>query len=273
MSALWKSWAAALIAAFPFAQAVLGQEEDAERLVADAQAQFENGKRMAEKDPDGSRKVFRAAGEGFALAAQLAGDRGAAHYNAGNAFTFSGDIGEAIFHYRMAQTYHPFDPNIAHNLNNARGLTLDSVAEEPTRSLVDLGARGVRFVRAKWRAALFVLGYAALFGLLIAAFAWGRSALRRKAAWACGIVVVVAGASLLVEWWVCQGGREGVVVAEEVVARTGDGRVYPTAFSNPLHAGVEFRLRERRGDWVRAMLWNGEEGWIPVSGVRIIGAK
>ncbi len=53
-----------------------------------------------------------------------------------------------------------------------------------------------------------------------------------------------------------------MVIASEVVARQGDGLNYPASFEEPLHAGTEFRLLEKRPGWFYIQLADESEAWI-----------
>jgi hypothetical protein len=55
----------------------------------------------------------------------------------------------------------------------------------------------------------------------------------------------------------------GVITADAVEARQGDGPNYPPSFKDPLHAGTEFELRERRPGWFHIELSDGTDTWIP----------
>ena len=54
----------------------------------------------------------------------------------------------------------------------------------------------------------------------------------------------------------------GVIVAEEVVVRKGNGESYTPQLPQPLHAGTEFIVLEERGSWLAIQLDNGISGWI-----------
>ena len=56
---------------------------------------------------------------------------------------------------------------------------------------------------------------------------------------------------------------DAVILAREVIARKGDAPIYTPAFSAPLHAGAEVTILERRRDWLRVRVEDGNEGWIP----------
>ncbi len=55
----------------------------------------------------------------------------------------------------------------------------------------------------------------------------------------------------------------GVIVAESVVVRQGDGANYLPSFKEPLHAGTEFELIEQRVGWMEIQLSDGSQGWAP----------
>ena len=56
--------------------------------------------------------------------------------------------------------------------------------------------------------------------------------------------------------------QAGVIVAEEVVVRKGNGESYTPQLPQPLHAGTEFVVLEARGSWLAIQLDNGTNGWI-----------
>ena len=64
--------------------------------------------------------------------------------------------------------------------------------------------------------------------------------------------------------------RDGVILAEEVVARKGDGTAYQSSFVDPLHAGTEFRLLEARAGWYRIRLSDGRTAWIPAGSAELV---
>jgi hypothetical protein len=61
-----------------------------------------------------------------------------------------------------------------------------------------------------------------------------------------------------------------VVVQGEVVARKGDSDAYEPSFREPLHAGTEFALLERRQDWHHVQLADGRRCWIPSASAELV---
>jgi hypothetical protein len=62
----------------------------------------------------------------------------------------------------------------------------------------------------------------------------------------------------------------GVIISPQVTAYQGDGPNYPASFKEPLHAGTEFVLIERRPGWLHICLANGSDGWVPQSDAELI---
>lgn len=57
--------------------------------------------------------------------------------------------------------------------------------------------------------------------------------------------------------------RCGIILADSVEARQGDGPGYSLSFKGALHAGTEFDLLEQRPGWWHVCLANGTDAWIP----------
>jgi hypothetical protein len=62
----------------------------------------------------------------------------------------------------------------------------------------------------------------------------------------------------------------GVVIAQESVARKGDGETYQPSFSESLHAGTEFTVLEDRGEWLHASLPDERTCWLPRRDVALV---
>ena len=62
----------------------------------------------------------------------------------------------------------------------------------------------------------------------------------------------------------------GVITDRDVLARQGDGQNYPPSFKDPLHAGTEFDVLERRPGWLHIRLSDNNDGWIPDNTAELI---
>ena len=193
------------------------------------------------------------------------------YYNTGNAWYMAGDLGRAILYYRRAERYLPADPDVRENLQAARSQRIDSIPEKgPPPVLARL--LGWHFHTAtRTRGWVFAILWIACWG---AWFAWksrGSANARRL------FVVTALPAALLLGSLAADAvaqlrDRPGVIVAEEVVARKGDGAMYHPAFLAPLHAGTEFQLLEQRDGWWKIRLPDGQTCWIPARSARLVRA-
>jgi tetratricopeptide (TPR) repeat protein len=190
-------------------------------------------------------------------------------YNLGNAYFRGDDIGRAILNYRRAQQYIPGDSNLAENLEYARRSRADAFEEQQATRVL----RTLLF----WHYDLSPGLRSMLFAVFSGVF-WIAAGVRLfRKSWAPRWLLLTAAipgtlllASLLVESSAQAGDTPGVVIAEEVVARKGDGQSYEPSFEEPLHAGAEFTLVESRGDWSRIELPDGRQCWVPASATEVV---
>ncbi|MBI5368836.1 MAG: tetratricopeptide repeat protein [Planctomycetes bacterium] len=194
---------------------------------------------------------------------------GAVLYNQGNAYMRAGRRGLAIAAYRRALRYRPRDPYLDANLRAALG---GGAGGSGPAGIADAAARRplVEYVLfwQRWLSEPEKFSLAALAGALalalglVALFAANGVPWRRAAAGfllATLLVAVSAALDLYRYRWI----RHGVVTAQEVLARKGNGASYEPAFNQALPEGTEFVMGEQRGDWVLVRLAGDLEGWIP----------
>jgi tetratricopeptide (TPR) repeat protein len=200
------------------------------------------------------------------------GHNGKLFYNIGNTYYRLGDTGRAILFYRRAQLLIPADPNLKHNLRYVRSLRVDLI---PSRQ--DSPVFRTLFI---WHYSFPPLLKASLF---IAAF-WGtciltahvlllpnlRKRWKRIFLAVLGGIALMMSVSLVADEIRLRTLRDGVIIAEEVVARKGDGIAYQRSFVDPLHHGTEFKLLEERAGWYYIELSDGRTGWIPASAAEMV---
>jgi hypothetical protein len=221
-------------------------------------------------DPEEAQELYRRALHRYEFAV-YEGDvaNGELFYNIANAYYRLDRLGEAMLYYRRADLLRPGDPNIEHNLSQIRSERQD-VLPPPHSSGV---ARSFLF----WHVSLSSQQKAiALTIALSAGFVTAGLYVLRRERWRI-VTAIVAGAvgllflgSIGVDALGLRGRDEGVITESEVTARKGDGTAYEPAFVDPLHAGAEFTLIERRGSWLRVRLTDGQTAWVPREDVTMI---
>jgi len=247
-------------------------ENEMHVLTGQAGKLFNKANGLVQSDPDQAKQLYRQ----VVLRYQKIIEEGGVanehlYYNIANAYLLMGDVGRAILNYRRAERFGSDNPELMGNLGFARSKRIDQVPVKTQKRVLqtlffwhyDFAAR-TRFILAGvfW-AVMCVAGSCRL---------WLRVA-RRFLSWLI-IVGLVGTACLSVSVWLdvqhSRNNTEGVIVAKKVVARQGDGLNYPGSFREPLHSGTEFGLSEKRGDWLKIELSNGDQAWIPANSAEII---
>jgi hypothetical protein len=184
------------------------------------------------------------------------GPSGTVFYNQGNSWMQAGQPGRAVAAYRQAQRYSPRIPFLDANVTTALG-----DAQAARRPILDtilfwqnwLSYAETFYLAAAAAGALFVLGVVMLFTS-------GRWI--RLASWVGAMLLVVFAFSAGYNWFRFDATQHGVVIQPQTIARKGNAASYEPAFNKPLREATEFRLVERRGDWLLVRLPDGNEGWI-----------
>jgi tetratricopeptide (TPR) repeat protein len=274
---LWLAAAAVGAQSAPLAQqpvqpAVSGAQ-DSEHLVAlvqQAQAFFSQA--ANNEQPEEARALYQRALDRFLAVLEEGGVRnGRLLYNIGNTYFLLGDLGQAMLYLRRSELLDPTDRNLQHNLEFVRSQRTDRL---PPNQL-SAAARTVLFWHYLLPLPLKLYLFAAAFAAacLLGAGILLRGPGRRRSLWlpaAAGGVALLLLGSLVADEARRQSLRDGVILAQEVVARKGDGTAYQSSFVDPLHAGTEFRLLEVRSGWYRILLSDGRTAWIPADSAQLV---
>ena len=184
-------------------------------------------------------------------------------YNLGNAYLLKGDIGRAILNYRNAQVLDESDADIRKNLAFARSRRLDEIEVTTEKKVFEKLFFWHYDFSIKSRFIVACVGFAVVC-LTLTIRMW-RPAVPGMVA-VC-IVATIATVCLAVSVGIDRHVRIndhcGVILADSVEARQGDGPGYPLSFKGPLHAGTEFDLLQQRPGWWHVRLANGTDAWIP----------
>jgi tetratricopeptide (TPR) repeat protein len=185
------------------------------------------------------------------------------YYNLANAYVLSNNIGKAILNYRRAQLLDSSNPDIYKNLNFARNKRTDNIPVSSQKKILERLFFWHYDFSARTR---FIIG-----GICFAVFCIWLTLKLWIVRWPATKVVCTISALLAVcmissvtaEYYTAKRNLSGVIIAQSVIARQGDGNNYPQSFNEPLHAGVEFDVLERRSSWLHIQLANGHDAWIP----------
>ncbi|UCE46299.1 MAG: tetratricopeptide repeat protein [Phycisphaerales bacterium] len=191
-------------------------------------------------------------------------------YNLGNAYFLKEDIGKAILNYRRAERLSGSDADIQKNLDFARSRRIDKITPKTQERVLETLFFWHYDFSLRTKFTLACLFFAAAC-ICVTVMIWlGRTPLPMFIAVISAVLMLCFAASVAVESWLTAETVCGVITAQDVVGRQGDGQSYPESFKDPLHAGTEFDLLEHRPGWFHIELSDGSDSWIPDNSAELI---
>ena len=198
---------------------------------------------------------------------QVGVQNGKVYYNIGNTYFRLNDLGRAIVNYRRALQFIPNDENLHQNLAYAKSQQPDNIEEKQAEQIKKTVLFWHYDLPVQVRLVGFVVMNLLFWGMLTVQLFWAR--ILKWPIVSCLVIGLMLGTSLLYEK-TFGGQLSGVLVSREVIAKKGDGQSYGPSFQAPLHAGLEFKLIENRGDWLHIELPDGRRCWVPSTSIEMI---
>ncbi len=260
---------AMMVAASSSAEARLTDQELSTHL-SHAEQLFRRAMELDRTDPDAAKAYYQEAILHYEAIAKSGGVRnGKLYYDVGNAYFRLGDTGRAILNYKRAELFMRNDGNLRQNLDYARNRRQDRIELRQKEKVL----KTLFFIHYDIPSRMKLVIFAAAFGAL-----WISAAARLllKSGWlkiaiaVSAVASAVLLASLVVDSTSLARTPEGVITAGETIGRMGDAETYQPSFKEPLHAGSEFKLLEKRPGWWRIELENGDRTWIPDGAAELV---
>ena len=186
-------------------------------------------------------------------------------FNLGNAYYQARDLGRALLNYRRAQALNPRDGDTATSLSRIRSQRVDLQGDEV--NLVDSVASFTSgfMTTAELSSLTFLLWVGVCLMLVLYTLRVDlRSNLRGLLVFMVGLFLV--GGVLLGCRLYAEGNRQPAVLVENSVeVMSGPGADYVVLYR--LYSAAEMRILERRDGWVRFVLPDDRQGWLPESGL------
>jgi tetratricopeptide (TPR) repeat protein len=205
---------------------------------------------------------FEEAGSLYEVLADSGGDGADVHYNLGNCYLRTGELGRAILEYRRALRYEPGLEPARHNLEVARELL-------PSRKTAWQPPPWEVFLRSipqgVLEAGVISLAWAGNLCFILVLFLSAGRLRKRLVAGAAGLLAAAAlGGGLLYFSVTVLPGRQPIVVLIE-------SPIYPNPAEDTepidrLPTGTEAIRITHAGDW-SLVLWGEGRGWTPSEGV------
>ena len=245
-------------------------KEDVYLAFTQANQNFSNANDIA-SDPQAAQDLYKLAVLGYKRVIESGKIHNSKlYYNLANSYLLTNDIGRAILNYRRGQRLDASNPDIHKNLSFARSKRQDRFAITTQKKVL----KRLFFWHYDFSMQIrFVIG-----GICFAIFCMWLILRLWILKWpavvpVCGVMLLLTIcmiASLAVEQYALTAYRSGVITADFIVTRQGDGNNYPQSFSEPLHSGVEFDLIEQRPGWLHIKLPSDQDTWIPDDSAELI---
>jgi tetratricopeptide (TPR) repeat protein len=244
------------------ASAKLGGRETASHLSQGEQL-FRRAMELDRSDPEAAKAYYQEAILHYeAILKEGHVRNGKLYYNIGNAYFRLGDVGRAILNYKRSGLFMRNDQNLRQNLDYARNRREDRIEPRQKEKVLKTLFFLHYDVPSRLKLIIFAISFGALW-VSAAARLFSRMGWLKIVLAAAAVVSGVFLASLIVDSASLARSPEGVITAQETIGRMGDADTYQPSFKEPLHAGSEFRLLEKRPGWWHIELESGDRTWIP----------
>ncbi len=222
---------------------------------------YDRGTALLNSDPDSAAAAYREARDAFQAVVDAGVENGKLYYNLGNAHVRLGEIGPGIADYRRALKLTPTDEQLKANLRFARSLTRDRIQPSGATAALHTMFFWHFNIPLRQRLTLGLIAYSVFWLILIARVVIWRGGFGYAAV--CALIVVLSlGISIGLELPDYNRHANGVLVADDVTVRKGNGEGYEPQFDRSLNEGVEFAVVEQRGGWIHIELPDGHTGWV-----------
>ncbi len=189
-------------------------------------------------------------------------------YNIGNTYFLLDDIGRAITNYRRAEQFMPNNKQLQQNLGLALQKRQDNIPTKQQDKLMHTLFFWHYDLSEGMRTAIFAGVYSA-FWLCTGLMLLTPLVIPRWLPASLLVLTMMFSTSLLADRF-APPKTTGVIVAEKIMARQGDGLNYKPSFTASLHAGTEFTLLEERGKWLHVELMDGRRCWLQATSSELI---
>ncbi len=247
-----------------FSPGVMAADDSHQELYDQANKELTIAKEAGDNEPEVAKAAYLKAAEIFTQIIRDGVKNSDIYYNLGNCYYQAQDYPLAILQYRRALVFAPDDEKINANIASAqRNLR----SEEPQSTDTGFWGKVVSFnskIPLLFKEYFNKLSYVLFWGGLIG-YLYFRKRVNKKKLLIIAIVWWLSLCAVALVSYLASSSADGVILQQEVVARKGDGDNYAEAFLKPLKAGTEFKLIEKRGDWLKVELDTGNECWIKAS--------
>ncbi len=196
---------------------------------------------------------------------ESSGEHSAAlYYNIANAHYKLNSIGPSIYYYEKALQLAPGDKDILNNLAFAQNATVDAIEPLPQTLFVKWDNALSNWLTFEGWAKVSVAS-AFLFAIFFLLYYFSTSTLRKRALFVSAIVsIFVLFTAVTMSFRTYDrylSDQPAIIFAESTEIKTEPSMKSETAFV--LHEGTKVQILAVEDEWLRIVIANGKDGWIP----------
>ena len=242
-------------------------------LAYEAQRLFDEAAALETRNQVAARAGFAEAALIYRRIADSGVSNGELMLNLGNALLKSGEPSRAVAAYLDAERLLPGDARVKDALAVARAATSSRLGPATGAGPLDRLASTWNALPLAVRAWVALAAWLSLWSVVAAGIVtgWRRGIPWRSAIAAAAVACALPAATVGVDVLRTSLDRPGVVIADAVVLRKGNGEGFAPAVEESLPSGAEFTMLEERPGWLRIRLPDGQSGWIKQGDALVCG--
>lgn len=191
------------------------------------------------------------------------------YFNLANAHYKLNNIGPSIYYYEKALQLSPNDSEIKNNLAFAQNAAVDAIEPLPQTIFAQWDSKISNLLNFNGWAWVSVIAVIVFMVLFLGYYFSFHSQKKRILFIGSVLSIVVLFLGLLMSFRTYhkfQNKKEAIVYVEVAEVKNGPRMSDETAFK--LHEGTKVTIMQTEDDWVRILLADGKDGWIPLEDIK-----
>lgn len=189
-------------------------------------------------------------------------ESGALHYNLGNAYYKSGQLGRALLHYRKAKRFLPRDRDLEANISLAKMRAADKIEVPRLKIWRTLDSVRDYLTINEW-ARLTLILFLLTLALIALYFFRGKGLVKKLSFYGATLMLIffaVCAGFFTAQIWRAEKVIEAVVMEDKIEILSAPDEGAKALFS--LHEGTTVEVEQKLLPWVEISLPDGKKGWV-----------
>ena len=219
---------------------------------------FDEGNRLYQKED------YAGAIEQYLKIIAMGYESGELHFNLGNSYFKTGNLGRSILHFEKAKKLLPKDEDLQHNLNLLSMRIADKI-ETPRLAIWKVFDSVVELFSVNALAIITLILFLITLGLASVYLYLSRGMLKKLTFYSSfGILMLclIFGSLFTMRVVKLETTREGVILVDKVEILSAPDAGAKGLFA--LHEGVKIRIDQKLSEWAEISLADGKKGWVRI---------